>query len=104
MHTYTDSTLVCLAFAVTIHKSQGWTRDKVVLDIGMSEHSLGITYVGCSRVTSPQGLCLLPAEIKANSWSRFEKVNKAKGHVERRAVDKAMLRMHTRLVHDSQQP
>ena len=88
---------LCLAFAITIHKSQGWTRQQVRLDIGPSEHSLGIAYVGCSRVTSPQGLCLHPADLRASEWARFQKINNARGHVERRAVDKALLRMHAKL-------
>ena len=39
-----------LAWAVTIHKSQGLTLDKVVIDVGNKEFSSGLTYVACSRV------------------------------------------------------
>ena len=39
-----------LAWAVTIHKAQGLTLDKVVLDIGKKEFSSGLTFVACSRV------------------------------------------------------
>ena len=39
-----------LAWAVTIHKSQGLTLDKVVIDVGKKEFSCGLTYVACSRV------------------------------------------------------
>ena len=39
-----------LAWAVTIHKSQGLTLDKVVIDVGEREFSCGLTYVACSRV------------------------------------------------------
>ena len=41
-----------LAWAVTIHKSQGLTLDKVVVDIGKREFSTGLTFVACSRVVS----------------------------------------------------
>ena len=41
-----------LAWAVTIHKSQGLTMDKIVTDIGKKEFSSGLTYVACSRVRS----------------------------------------------------
>ena len=45
-----------LGWAMTIHKSQGLTLDRVILDIGKGETHLGITYVGCSRVKSFKGL------------------------------------------------
>ena len=38
-----------LAWAITIHKAQGLTLDKVVIDIG-KEFSVGLTFVACSRV------------------------------------------------------
>ena len=39
-----------LAWAVTIHKAQGLTLDKVVIDVGKKEFSSGLTFVACSRV------------------------------------------------------
>ena len=45
-----------LAWAVTIHKSQGLTLDKVVIDIGQREFSSGLTFVACSRVCHLQDL------------------------------------------------
>ena len=39
-----------LAWAVTIHKSQGLTLDKAVINIGKKEFSSGLTFVACSRV------------------------------------------------------
>jgi len=39
-----------LAWAITIHKAQGLTLDKVVIDIGNKEFSSGLTFVACSRV------------------------------------------------------
>ena len=39
-----------LAWAVTIHKAQGLTLDKVVVDVGKKEFSSGLTFVACSRV------------------------------------------------------
>lgn len=38
------------SWAVTIHKSQGLTLDKVVIDVGKREFSCGLTYVACSRL------------------------------------------------------
>ena len=39
-----------LAWAVTIHKAQGLTLDKVVVDVGKKDFSSGLTFVACSRV------------------------------------------------------
>ena len=39
-----------LAWAVTIHKAQGLTLSKVVIDVGKKEFCSGLTFVGCSRV------------------------------------------------------
>ena len=39
-----------LAWAITIHKAQGLTLDKVVIDIGKKEFSAGLTFVARSRV------------------------------------------------------
>ncbi len=39
-----------LAWAVTIHKSQGLTLNKAVVNIGKKEFSSGLTFVACSRV------------------------------------------------------
>jgi len=47
-----------LAWAVTIHKSQGKTFDKVIIDIGKGTFSHGQTYVALSRCTSLDGMVL----------------------------------------------
>ncbi len=39
-----------LAYALTIHKSQGQTLVKVVIDLGKNERSLGLAFVALSRV------------------------------------------------------
>ena len=49
-----------LAWAVTIHKSQGLTLDKVVIDVGKREISTGVTFVACSRVRQLQDLLFSP--------------------------------------------
>lgn len=49
---------VKLAWAMTIHKSQGLTFDKVILDLGRGTFVNGQLYVGLSRCTSFEGLYL----------------------------------------------
>lgn len=47
-----------LAFAITIHKSQGKTFEKVIIDIGRGTFAHGQMYVALSRCTSMEGLVL----------------------------------------------
>lgn len=47
-----------LAWAVTIHKSQGKEFDRVIIDIGRGTFASGQTYVGLSRCTSFEGIRL----------------------------------------------
>lgn len=47
-----------LAFAVTIHKSQGKTFEKVIIDLGRGAFAHGQTYVALSRCVSFEGIIL----------------------------------------------
>lgn len=49
---------VRLAWALTIHKSQGLTFNKVIVDLGRGAFSSGQSYVALSRCTSLEGLTL----------------------------------------------
>lgn len=55
-----------LAWAVTVHKSQGQTYDEVVIDMGRGAFSPGQTYVALSRVRSLEGLYLTRAIRQAD--------------------------------------
>jgi ATP-dependent DNA helicase PIF1 len=57
-----------LAWAVTIHKSQGKTFDKVVVDIGRGAFAHGQVYVALSRCTAFGGLVLRTPIRRSHIW------------------------------------
>ena len=58
-----------LAWALTIHKSQGMTLNKAWVDIGKKESMLGITYVAMSRVLNISSLV-----IETMTFERLQKI------------------------------
>ena len=64
-----------LAWAVTIHKSQGKTFDKVVIDIGSGTFSYGQIYVALSRCTALEGIVLRKPILKKHIWTDYRVVD-----------------------------
>ena len=57
-----------LAWAVTIHKSQGKTYDRAIVDLGQRAFSPGQTYVALSRITALDGLYLTRPLRPSDIW------------------------------------
>jgi ATP-dependent exoDNAse (exonuclease V) alpha subunit len=72
--TFTQYPLM-LAWAVTIHKSQGKTFDNVIIDIGRGAFAHGQTYVALSRCTSLEGIVLIKPLQKKDIWTDFKVVD-----------------------------
>ncbi len=92
-----------LAWAVTIHKSQGKTFDRVVIDIGRGAFAHGQVYVALSRCTSFEGLVLRTPIRKSHIWMdwrivrfltrfQYEKAEEAMPLTAKRALIKAAIR------------
>ena len=63
-----------LAWAVTIHKSQGKTFDRVIIDIGRGAFAHGQTYVALSRCTTLEGIVLKKPILKKHIWTDYRVV------------------------------
>ena len=59
-HVYVCDPRAQLAWAVTIHKSQGLTLDRVVVDAGDDEKSMGLFFVAITRVRHPSRVAFEP--------------------------------------------
>jgi ATP-dependent exoDNAse (exonuclease V) alpha subunit len=59
-----------LGYAITVHKSQGKTLERAIVDMGRGAFEHGQTYVALSRVRSLEGLFLTrpitPADVSAD--------------------------------------
>jgi hypothetical protein len=63
-----------LAYALTIHKAQGGTYERVVLDLGKDEFDIGLSYVGMSRVRELRHLFFdpMPTLDRLTRWGAYK--------------------------------
>ena len=79
-----------LAWAITIHKSQGLTFSRVVIDFTGGVFAGGQTYVALSRCTSLDGIQLKKPISRGDIFVRPEIVNFAQRFNNRQAIDRAL--------------
>lgn len=68
-----------LAYAMTIHKSQGLTLENAVVEIGPKEIASGLSYVALSRVKRLSSLCL----ESGFDFSRLQAIGRMKATIDR---------------------
>lgn len=79
-----------LAWAITIHKSQGLTFNRVIIDFGQRTFSGGQAYVALSRCTSLQGMILKRPVTPSDIFIRKEVLEFATAFNNESAINKAM--------------
>ncbi len=89
-----------LAWAVTIHKAQGLTLDRVVIDVGKKEFSSGLTFVACSRVRHLSDLLFDPPF----PFQRVANLSKSKRLQERLSEDSRLEQLQTTTISASTIP
>ena len=92
--------IIQLAWARSIHKSQGFTAGPgkdipfYLLDIGGVELDAGLTYVGASRATTPSAYVVAVADpsgaLVFPTWERFERIGAKERDNKKKAIDLAL--------------
>ena len=76
---------LCLSYAITIHKSQGQTLSKVIIDLGDGEIAAGCSFVALSRLRKLSDCLIHPMPFE-----RLTKIGKLKG-LKRRVLEEDRL-------------
>ena len=82
---------VSLSWAITIHKSQGLTLTKAVIDIGKKEYASGLSFVVVSRVCALENILFKPF-----SFERLQRIKNSKRMQERKVEEIRLISMIVR--------
>ena len=75
----------CLAWAITVHKSQGLTLPKAIIDFGEREYAAGLSFVAVSRVRALNDLLFRPF-----SFERLQRIKNSKRLQDRKDEEKRL--------------
>jgi len=77
---------ICLAWAITVHKSQELTLPKAKVDLGKKEFAAGLSFVAVSRVRALGDILFRPF-----SFERLERIKICKKLQERRKEERRLI-------------
>lgn len=81
-----------LAWAITVHKSQGLTIPKAMIDLGKNEFAAGLSFVAISRVRSLSDII-----FNHFSFERLQRIQKCKQLCERILEEERLVSLERRL-------
>ena len=82
---------ISLSWAITVHKSQGLTLTKAVIDIGKKEYASGLSFVAVSRVCALENILFKPF-----SFERLQRIKNSKRMQERKVEEIRLISMIVR--------